>query len=58
MTWFPYPSFDGADQFYAILGKKTSPDQIEWQWCWNSFDKEPFYDRSWQDRSWPHKSTS
>ena len=48
MTWFPYPSFDGADQFYAILGKKTSPDQIEWQWCWNTFDKEPFYDRSWQ----------
>jgi len=48
MTWFPYPSIDGVDQFYAILGKKTSPTQIEWEWCWNSVDKEPFYDRSWQ----------
>jgi len=48
MTWFPYPSLDGADQFYAILGKKSAPDQIDWQFCWNSFDKEPFYDRSWQ----------
>ena len=48
MTWFPYPSTDGVDQFYAILGKKTSPTQIEWEYCWNTFDKEPFYDRSWQ----------
>jgi len=39
MTWFPYPSIDGVDQFYAILGKKTSPTQIEWEWCWNSVDK-------------------
>ena len=48
MTWFPYPSVDGVDQFYAILGKKTSTTEIEWEWCWNSADKEPFYDRSWQ----------
>ncbi len=48
MTWFPYPSVDGVDQFYAILGKKTSSTEIEWEWCWNSADKEPFYDRSWQ----------
>ena len=34
--------------FMQFLEKKTSPDQIDWQWCWNSFDKEPFYDRSWQ----------
>lgn len=43
MTWFPYPSVDGVDQFYAILGKKTSSTEIEWEWCWNSADKEPFY---------------
>ena len=48
MTWFPYPSIDGVDQFYAILGQKTSPTDIDWKFCWNSVDKEPFYDRSWQ----------
>ena len=49
MTWFPYPSVDGVDQFYAILGKKDpQTKEIDWEWCWNSADKEPFYDRSWQ----------
>ena len=49
MTWFPYPSVDGVDQFYAILGKKDpQTKEIDWEWWWNSADKEPFYDRSWQ----------
>ena len=46
MGWFPYPSPDGVDQFYAFLGQK-GPTGIAWSWCVN-FIHEPFYDRSWQ----------